>query len=204
MAGARYVFAFALASLVTFGLFWIMQALIDQPASLDESDAPRVIDFVRLKRDTRTETKERELPDRKPPEKEPPPPQMNLSENLRPDAGDAAFVPDFSAEMELEGGSGLGGISAADSEPVPLVRVRPQYPPRAAQRGIEGWVEVEFTISSSGTVKDAKVVGYEPSSIFNKAALRAVQKWKYNPKMVDGKPVERPGVIVRFPFQLRK
>lgn len=203
MPFARYTAAFALAALVTFGLFWVMQALIALEAELDESEQRRVIDFVRLKRDTDTETKDRELPDRKPPEKEPPPPELNLSQNLRPDAGDASFVPDFSADVELAT-AGLGGLAAADSEPVPLVRVLPDYPPRAAQRGIEGWVEVEFTISATGTVKNARVVGYEPSTIFNKSAVRAVQKWKYNPKMVDGKPQERPGIIVRFPFQLSK
>lgn len=202
MAGSRFLVTFALAGVVTFGLFWLMQTLIGVEGKLDDSAATKVIDFVRLKRDTQIEEKKRELPDRRQPEKEPPPPQLDLSQNLRPDAGDASFVPSFDAEVELAGGPGLGGLAAADTDAVPLVRVQPAYPMRAAQRGVEGWVEIEFTISKSGTVKDAVVVAYEPSKIFNKAALQAIRKWKYNPKIEDGRPVERPGIIVRLRFSL--
>ena len=63
-------------------------------------------------------------------------------------------------------------------------------------------VEVEFTISRAGTVKDPRVVAYEPSTIFNKAALRAIKKWKYNPKIENGKAVEQPGIAVRLRFAL--
>jgi protein TonB len=202
--GSRYLVSFVFAGAITFGLFWLMQALIGVEGQLDESKAPKVIDFVRLKRETETETKERELPNRKPPEKEPPPPELNLSQNLRPDSGDATFAAGLESAVELTGGPGLGGLAAADTNAVPLVRVQPTYPMRAAQRGIEGWVEVEFTISKAGTVKDPVVVGYEPSNIFNKAALQAIRKWKYNPKIEDGKPVEQPGIIVRLRFNLSK
>jgi protein TonB len=200
----RYIVSFAMAAVVTFGLFWLMQAMIAVDAKLDESAGTKVIDFVRLKRDTDTETKDRELPDRKPPEKEPPPPQLNLSQNMRPDSGDASFAAGFESSLDLAGGPGLGGLAAADTDAVPLVRVNPTYPMRAAQRGIEGWVEIEFTIGKSGTVKDPVVVGYEPSKIFNKAALQAIRKWKYNPKIEEGKAVERPGIIVRLRFNLSK
>jgi protein TonB len=61
---------------------------------------------------------------------------------------------------------------------------------------------VEFTISAAGTVKDPFVIAAKPSSIFNRAALRAIRKWKYNPKTEDGEPVERPGVKVRLNFEL--
>lgn len=204
MQRSRYLAPFAIAAVVTFGLFWLMQTLIGVEGRLDESAATKVIDFVRLKRDSDTEKKERELPDRKPPEKEPPPPQLDLSQNLRPDAGDASFAVGFDSAVELAGGPGLGGLAAADTDAVPLVRVQPTYPMRAAQRGIEGWVEIEFTIGKSGTVTNPTVVGYEPSTIFNKTALQAIRKWKYNPKIEEGKAVERPGIIVRLRFNLSK
>lgn len=204
MAGVRYIAAFVLAAGVTFGLFWVMQALIGVEGKLDESAKGRVIDFVRLKKESETETKKRKLPDKKPPEEQPPPPDLNLAHNSRPDQAMGDVIPIFDAGVELGGGPNLGGMGAADQDIVPLVRVNPEYPVRAAQRGIEGWVEVTFTISTTGTVKNAKVVGYEPSSVFNKAALRAIRKWKYNPKIEDGKAVERPGVIVRLSFNLAK
>ena len=83
-----------------------------------------------------------------------------------------------------------------------MVRVNPQYPIRAEERGIEGWVELEFTISEAGTVKEARVIAAKPRGVFDRSALRAIKKWKYNPKVEDGKPVERPGVTVRLTFDL--
>jgi len=195
----RYLAPFVLAAVVTFALFRLMGVLIRVEGELDESKAASAIEFVRLRRDTEIEEKKREAPDRKPPEKEPPPPELDLSQEFRPDAGDSVFVSAFDGDAPLEG-VGLAGLAAADADVVPLVRVEPQYPMRAQQRGIEGWVEVEFTISTAGTVKDPEVVAYKPSTIFNKAALQAVRRWKYHPRVVDGKPVERPGVIVRLNF----
>lgn len=204
MALQRYLLSFALGLLVTFGLFWVMQALIHVDAKLDLEKKGRIVDFVRLKKEIEPEKKKRELPEKQQQEEEPPPPDMNLANNLRPDLGGEGFGPSFDQDIDpLGSGTGLN-LGAADQDVVPLVRVNPQYPIRAAQRGIEGWVEVAFTISQTGTVKDAQVTGYYPSSVFNNAALRAIRRWKYNPKIENGKPVERPGVIVRLTFQLSK
>jgi periplasmic protein TonB len=199
--GVRHGVAFVTAIFVTFGIFWVMQALISTEMKLDESKHGRVIDFVRLKREEVVEEKERKLPNKKPPEEPPPPPDINLSQNLRPDSDVGNVIPLFDNGLELAGGPSVGG-AATDSDVVPLVRVNPQYPERARQRGDEGWVEVEFTISTAGTVKNPRVIAYYPSTIFNRAALRAIRKWKYNPKVEDGKAVERPGVKVRLSFEL--
>ena len=199
--GLRFPAAFVIAFAVTFGLFWVMQALIGVEGALDKDASRRVVDFVRLKRESETETKKRKLPDKKPPEEQPPPPDLNLSQNLRPDMEGGDVMPILDTSVELAGGPS-GVAAGADTDIVPLVRVNPQYPMRAQQRGIEGWVEVEFTISAAGTVKNPKVVAYHPSTIFNRAALRAIRKWKYNPKIEEGKAVERPGVVVRLSFDL--
>lgn len=203
MEAPRYIASFGAAVGVTFGLFWIMQALIGVEGELIDAAAPRVIDFVRLKREEVVEEKKRELPDKLAPEDQPPPPDMHMAESLRPSSDGDGFAVGDDADMALDTGSALG-FGAADQDIVPLVRVNPQYPIRAAQRGIEGWVELEFTISRSGTVKDAQVTGYYPSGVFNSAALQAIRRWKYNPKLENGKPVERPGVTVRLVFQLQK
>ncbi len=203
MGARRYLLTAGLAALVTFGLFWMMQALIGVEAGPLDEKPGQIVDFVRLKKETEPEKKKRELPDKKPPEEAPPPLDMNLARSLRPDLGGEGFGPGFDSDMELNGGANLG-LGAADQDVVPLVRVNPEYPIRAAQRGIEGWVEVAFTISPTGTVTDAEVIGYYPSSVFNSAALRAIRRWKYNPKIENGKPVERPGVTVRLTFQLQK
>ncbi len=97
----------------------------------------------------------------------------------------------------------LGGIPQ-DTEAFPLVRMEPRYPRRALQRGIEGFVDLEFTISETGNVEDARVVNAEPGHIFDGAALRAIKKWKYKPMVVDGKPVKRHGVTVTLEFELEE
>ena len=198
--GRRHLIAFVAAGFVTFGLFWVMQALISSELKLDDKARRRVVDFVRLKKDTDVEDTSRKKPDKKPPEEPPPPPELNLAQNERPDQDVGSINMNFDTDVEI--GNPNVGTAATDSDVVPLVRVNPQYPERARQRGIEGWVQVEFTISAAGTVKSPRVVGYKPSTIFNRAALRAIRKWKYNPKIDDGEAVERSGVKVKLIFEL--
>jgi protein TonB len=85
---------------------------------------------------------------------------------------------------------------------VPLVRATPDYPPRAAADGTEGWVQVQFTVTAAGTVRDAEVVASEPGTIFDAAALKAIARWRYNPKVEDGETVERVGLQTVIRFQL--
>jgi len=159
-----------------------------------------MIDFVLRKKDSERENKKRKMPDKKEPDEPPPPPNLTPSRSNKPsqEMGDMAFAIDVDVDV---GGTNIA-IAASDTDVVPIVRVNPQYPLRASERGIEGWVEVEFTISKLGTVKDPMVINSHPSSIFDRAALKAIKKWKYNPKIEDGEPVERPGVKVRLKFDL--
>jgi protein TonB len=196
----RHLTAGFFAIIVTFGLFYLMQALIlGKDTKLGESGGT-MIEFVRLKKDSELETKKRKMPEKKEPEEPPPPPDLSMSRSNKPsqDMGEMAFAIDVNVDV---GGTDVA-IAAADSDVVPIVRVNPQYPLRASERGIEGWVAVEFTISKLGTVKDPHVIGSHPSSIFDRAALKAIRKWKYNPKIEDGEPVERPGVKVKLNFDL--
>ena len=90
----------------------------------------------------------------------------------------------------------------AASDILPLVRIPPDYPPRALSRGIEGWVRVQFTISVNGSVKDAIVVAADPQNVFDQAALNAIARWRYNPRIVNGEAVERVGVQTEIRFEL--
>lgn len=201
MAAPRYLVALALAVCVTFGLFWVMQALISVAFQLQEGKGPLVVDFVRLKRDTTPEAKKRELPKRAPPEQPPPPPQLNFANNLDPGAGVGEIVPILDAGLDLANATNLGA-GGSDRDVVPLVRVEPAYPVRAQQRRIEGWVELMFTIGKTGAVKDAVVTASYPGTVFDTAALQAVRKWRYDPKVVNGVAEERPGIRIRLRFEL--
>ncbi len=185
-----------------FGLFWIMQALIGVSGELQKAGTRLSVDFVRLRRDTTPQTKEREPPKREKPEQQPPPPEMNLAKAMNPGDAVGQIIPMVDTGMELERATALGAGGGGDRDVVPLVRVDPEYPPRARQQGIEGWVEVEFTISPVGTVQDAVVTASKPSYVFDRAALRAIRKWRYNPKIENGVPMARPGIQVRLRFEI--
>jgi protein TonB len=66
----------------------------------------------------------------------------------------------------------------------------PDYPPDAVRKHTEGWVEVEFTVAADGSVTNATVVNANPARVFNTAALSAVGRWTFKPRMENGKPVE--------------
>jgi protein TonB len=201
MALARLAVSFVLASGVTFGLFYLMQSLIGVEGQLDKSEKIKVVDFVRVQRSEDVKKKDREPPKKERIEDEPPPPDFAMDSGSDLAGAGIGISAGVDTSMSLDTGGGFS-MASADGDAVPMVRVPPQYPERAAQRGIEGRVLIEFTISKSGSVKDAKVIAYEPSKIFNKAALKAVMQWKYNPKIENGKPVEQKGIRIAIPFVL--
>jgi periplasmic protein TonB len=197
-ATTRLPIAFVLGLAVATGLFWGLWAMVSGHSGFGELKPAVKIDFTALRHDTETETKREKIVQPKP-EKMPEIPQIS-SQTAGIDSGGVSSV---SVSFDT---SNLGhGISVgSDRDVIPLVRINPEYPTRARERGIEGWVQVEFTITAAGTVADAKVVDAEPKGLFDRAALEAIGRWKYNPKVVDGRAMERRGVQVQLTFNLEK
>jgi protein TonB len=99
-----------------------------------------------------------------------------------------------------------GGVivtSGSDRDAIPLVRFAPEYPAGPLARGTEGWVKVQFTITAAGNVKDAFVVEAQPPKVFDQAALAAIARWRYNPRIEGGTAVERVGLqtLIRFDLE---
>ncbi|MFT7674993.1 MAG: protein TonB, partial [Gammaproteobacteria bacterium] len=92
--------------------------------------------------------------------------------------------------------------ASSDSDYIPVLKVAPIYPQRAANRNIEGYVVVEYTISSSGQVINVKVIEAKPKGVFDKSAIAAAKRFKYKPRKVDGKHVAVNGVKNKFTFVL--
>lgn len=121
----------------------------------------------------------------------PDPAHPEIGPELPPDQAEDPFTP---TRLPIPGGPG----GPSNRSATPLVRIEPQYPPQASERGIEGWVVVGFTISEDGTVKDAAVV-QSSHPVFEREAVRAVLGWKYQPQVTAGKPEElRQQVMLRF------
>jgi protein TonB len=205
----RFPVALLLACGTSVSLFWLLQALIGVSGALDEIQAPPKIEFVRLRRESEVEEKKRVKPQIEKPEPPPTAAAVSSSEkvSVAPGADLAALAPnvDYGGVGGVGGGLGASELAAGagvDRDAVPQVRIQPDYPVQARQKGIEGWVDVQFSVGMDGSVRNPVVLNAQPKAIFDRAALQAVKGWKYNPKIVDGKPVERPGMKVRIRFQL--
>ncbi|MDN4501393.1 TonB family protein [Alteromonadaceae bacterium BrNp21-10] len=86
--------------------------------------------------------------------------------------------------------------------PVQTVRISPRYPMQAAREGIEGWVRLSFTIDEEGAVEDVKVIEAYPNGVFNKEATRAVIRWRFVPKIENGKSVKQFDQRTQLDFNL--
>ena len=196
----RYVFSVVVGSLITLTLIFVMHLLIEYGEEAISKPRDRhMLEFVRVKRNENLNTEEL-TPEKppKPPEVPPEVPPQDM-DNVDPNAP-TVNVPPPSVNNNVDIG-GPGGMNVAEGDYLPIVRVAPVYPARALSRGIEGYVDMSFTVTTAGTVKDP-VVDYSTSSLFERAATRAVLKFKYKPRVVDGVPVEVPNVKTRISFQL--
>lgn len=182
-------------AVVTLLLFLVMQALITGDRNLlQEVIETEAINITRAERDEQSEA-DRRQPDRPTEQDQPPPPPPMDTNTNRPDLSGINFsLPGIDTSI-----GDLSNIGPVDGDIQPLVRVQPEFPARAAERGQSGRVCVEFTVTPEGTVTNPQV--YESSSrMFDSAALRAIRGFRYQPRIVDGEPAPRPGVRNCFDF----
>ena len=198
----RYVFAVVAGTLVTLSLLFIMHLLIEFGETALTSPRDRhTLEFVRIKRNENLNTED--LTPEKPPKPPKVPPEIPPQDmdNIDPNAPTINIAPPtVAANVDI---GGPGGMNIAEGDYLPIVRVAPIYPARALSRGIEGYVDMSFTVTATGTVKDP-IVMFSTSSLFDRAASRAVLKFKYKPRVVDGQPVEVVGVKTRITFKIEE
>jgi protein TonB len=196
----RIPFALLLGALFTTSVFWVLWHLVGRPIDANQIKEAQRIDFSRMRRDTEVQTKRDEKVERERPPPTPDLPRMSLSlGGIENNVATLTPVVDARGAMTR-----LSMTAGSDRDVIPLVRIAPDYPPRAQTRGLEGWVQVQFTITPTGTVKDPKVVNAEPKGIFDDAALKAIARWRYNPRVEGGVAVERVGVQTIIRFQLEQ
>lgn len=201
----RLILSILLGAVVAFTLFVVMAKLIENTNRPAEEVPPTpVIDIVMDDVEEDTNTRNRVPPPPPPPPQQPPKMQPTEPEEIEPDAnGFSLNVPGIdTGGMNVS----LGGVGAMrrDGEATPIVRIEPKYPVQAARDGKEGWVRLSFTINEVGGVEDVDVIEADPKRVFDREAKRALRKWKYKPKIVDGKPVKQPGMRVQLDFTLDK
>ncbi|MCY3541419.1 MAG: energy transducer TonB [Gammaproteobacteria bacterium] len=187
----RYGIGLAAGAVVTVILLYIMQAVIAIDKNpLNEAPKIRIMDFVRLIEDVPIETKQREMEPPPPVEDLPPDPPKVVSDSTM-----GAEVVDWDFEAPDLGLNDLGGGTwSQDGEYMPWFKPEPEYPTIALQRGIEGYVIVQFDVTEEGTVENPVVLEAKPPSMFDRSAIRAALKFKYKPKILNGQPVRVSGV----------
>ena len=181
------------AIVITFFLFIGMHYLVNmgnhnKPGDDDDGTS---IDFSPVKLDEDINQKQRRIPKKPPPPKDPPPPpKMNVQQNQNVvNNMPTPNVPALDLGIGGDGpflGVGGGVDMGKDGGIIPIVTIQPNYPRKAAIAKIEGWVEMQFTITEGGTVINPKVVNSKPVRIFDREAIRAILKYKFKPKVVDG------------------
>ena len=198
----RIPIAVILGAIFTTSVFWLLSHLVGRQVDVATFKEATRIDFSRLRKDTEVQTKRDQKVERERPPPTPEMPKMSFSTS-----GVENNVATLTPVVDARGAMTRMSMSAgSDRDVIPLVRIAPDYPPRALSRGLEGWVKVQFTITPTGTVKDPKVVDSMPKEIFDDAALKSIARWRYNPRVEGGVAVERVGVqtIIRFQLENEK
>ena len=196
----RYVVGTLAGVVVTFALLWLMRSVIANPeAATDAGIKGRVLEFVQVQEDQEVIRQDRK-PKPPPPPQEPPPDLPTPTHQTDVTMGVTISAVPVKVEVEL---GGTGGFNS-DGEYLPIVKVAPIYPRRAQQRGIEGYVVLEFVVTATGAVRDPVVIDAKPPGVFDRAALNAALKFKYKPKVVNGEPIEVAGVQNRIIFELEE
>lgn len=195
----RWFSSLPAAAVATAVLFLILAALIRQQGDVQLTE-DRSVD-INITRQI-LETQQTQEADFKRPvlDRPPPPPPMVQDLSFRPTvSGQLGALPDFS-RTDLNIGAGFN----PDRDAQPLVRIPPQYPDRCQQRAAaEEHVVVTFDVTPEGAVVNARVLD-STNTCFHSAAIRSVERWKYQPKIVDGKAQPRRGVQTQITFQLEK
>ena len=201
MVIVRWAASMAMAVLITFGLFFFMQALIATGEGLDEPlNVVKIVDSTmpEIELDLIEQIDKPELIEEITEVVEEVERQVTISDG--PDLNIDRSQVQMDTGLELSNAS----ISATDGDYLPLVAIAPQYPTRAAQRGIQGWCLVSFTVDGLGNVVEETitVVDAEPANIFDRSSERAAARFKFQPRVVDGKGVEVAGVQYLFRYEL--
>lgn len=192
----RFSVAGLLGIAVTFTLFLIMQSLLGTQKNYRSSETANInFGFVKdFKAPVVADPIKKALPEPKEASHPPAAPALSVSQ----DASDTdIYLPqgvENKADWKMITDIPLGPIGPAGGNPLGeggtlKAGIAPMYPPALLQRQVEGWVEVLITVNELGRVDDIEVLANKPNRAFNQAALKAVRKWTFHPKIMDGKAV---------------
>jgi len=206
----RLLASSSVATMVVFGLFVVMMALIQQHAPATTIETRDVSNVLILEQ---PETR-KPHPHRQPPKlKQDKRPQtiQKQKTNTKPkiDVIDASVetMSKFHLGTVSNNTAYLGDgnqLQNIDRQATALVMIEPIFPIAAAKKNLEGWVKLRYDINLTGRVENVRVVDAKPRGIFEHSAKKALYRWKYKPSIVDGKAVASNGHVVMLEFNFEK
>ena len=192
---SRYSLAIGFAFVTSTGLVLLMEYLIRVDESgYTEVASFRTVEILRKIEDIPPVVKPPVKEPVEPPEIPPPPPQ--------PVSGEIVGFTEILPPPKPDPRPPVTNPGTADGDLLSILKVAPIYPTRAQTRGIEGYVIIQFTVDELGRVVDPIVIDAMPTNVFDRAALDAVRRYKYKPRVINGSPMIVPGVKHRVTFEL--
>ncbi|MEZ8604118.1 energy transducer TonB [Vibrio splendidus] len=204
----RLFLALPLAGALGLALFSFMAWMVDNghQRSPDNSETLS-FNMVMVEQEQEVQRRQRAVPEK--PEMPEPPPEVKTSQSQ----AEVTPLNSMSSLPSLDLNTSVDGLAinaptfsdfGSNQQAMPLYRVEPRYPAKALKRGAEGHVIMSFTIDETGRPVDIQVTDANPRRMFEREAMRALKKWKYQPKVVDGKAIAQVGQTVKLEFKLAK
>ncbi|WP_192890899.1 energy transducer TonB [Vibrio bathopelagicus] len=204
----RLFLALPLAGALGLALFSFMAWMVDNghQRSPDNSETLS-FNMVMVEAEQEVQRRQRAVPEQ--PEMPEPPPEAQPSQSQ----AEVTPLNSMSSLPSLDLNTSVDGLAinaptfsdfGSNQQAMPLYRVEPRYPAKALKRGAEGHVIMSFTIDETGRPIDIQVTDANPRRMFEREAMRALKKWKYQPKVVDGKAIAQVGQTVKLEFKLAK
>lgn len=194
----RWIIGIPIAAFLTFGLFVLMMVLIDGEWEPKDKKTTAKFEINPQVEDIKVVRRETQIDQVRQVTTPPPPPQIERQQASQPSEPIASLegaIPEFEPpKIERESFK----IAVSDRDAQPLVRIPPVMPPRAEK---SGHCNMRFDVSPEGAPFNVTAT-YCTQRVFERASIKSVQRWKYNPKMQDGRPISRTGVETKITFKL--
>ncbi|MEZ9038369.1 energy transducer TonB [Vibrio cyclitrophicus] len=204
----RLFLALPLAGALGLALFSFMAWMVDNGHQRSPDDSETLsFNMVMVEQEQEVQRRQRAIPEK--PEMPEPPPEAQMSQSQ----AEVTPLNSMSSLPSLDLNTSIDGLAinaptfsdfGSNQQAMPLYRVEPRYPAKALKRGAEGFVSLSFTIDETGRPIDIEVIEANPRRMFEREAIRALKKYKYQPKVVDGKSTPQFGQTFTFEFKLDK
>ncbi|EJX2555951.1 energy transducer TonB [Vibrio alginolyticus] len=204
----RLLLALPASLLISVSLFSFMAWMVDKgnQRAPEASEAVR-FDMVMVENEADVQRRQRSVPEQPEPPQAQEPMDLSQADTQMEPMSQMTPVSALGLNTALEGiaisAPNLKG-TMGNQQALPLYRVDPRYPSKALKRRVEGYVIMRFTIDATGRPKDIEVIEAEPERMFEREAIRALKKWKYQPKVEDGVSIEQFGQTAKVEFKLAK